>query len=175
MDPSQDYFALFGLPRRFALDEDALDRIWHALQAEVHPDQYAHAPYAEQYRAMQWSLRVNEAHAALKRPLPRARYLLELAGIDPGVSSGAAMTKEFLVEQMEWREAVAEARARKDADTLERLHSRLRGHVGEMHGRLARNLDESGDYPAAADIVRQLMFIDKLRAEIEDALVMVED
>jgi molecular chaperone HscB len=176
MNLSQDYFSLFGLPRRFAIDEEALDHAWHALQAEVHPDRHAHLPDdAARRRAMQWSLRVNEAYGTLKKPIPRAQYLLELAGIDAGLSTNTAMAPEFLMEQMAWREAVDEARAGRDAGALERLLQRLRVQDDEVKKRLARHLDEDIDYPAAADAVRQLMFIDKLRGGIDDALAVLED
>ncbi|GHT91492.1 co-chaperone protein HscB [Betaproteobacteria bacterium] len=175
MDLSRDYFALFDLPRRFVIDEEALDRAWHALQAEVHPDQHACAPDADRRRAMQWSLRVNEAYTTLKKPILRAQYLLELVGVDAGIATNTAMAPEFLMEQMEWREAVAEARAGRDVDVLEQLRQRLRTHADAVRGHLARHLDERADYPAAADTVRQLMFIDKLRIEIDDALAVLED
>jgi len=174
IDLQQDYFALFGLPRRYRIDESALEAVWHKLQAEVHPDRHAHLPDADKRRAMQWATRVNEGFRTLRKPLPRAQYLLELAGVDTGLETNTAMSPEFLMEQMEWREAVEEARAASQIEELEQLHHRLQQHAREVLGELEVTLDQSKDYPAAADTVRRLMFIEKLQHEIDDALEALE-
>lgn len=174
IDLQQDYFALFGQPRRFRLDEPALELAYHELQAQVHPDRYAHLPDVEKRRSMQWATHVNEGFRTLRKPLPRAQYLLELAGVDAGLGTNTAMSPEFLVEQMEWREAVEEARAAGAVDELELLHHRLQLHAREVFGELERLLDEHRDYAAAAETVRRLMFIEKLQNEIDDALEALE-
>jgi molecular chaperone HscB len=174
IDLQQDFFALFGLPRRFDVDEAALEAAFHDLQSEVHPDRYAHLPDADKRRAMQWATRVNEGFRTLRKPLSRAMYLLELAGIDPALETNTAMSPEFLMEQMEWREAVEEARGAGEADELERLYVRLRQHAREMLGQLGSALDENNDLETAAEIVRRLMFVEKLQHEIDDALEALE-
>ncbi len=174
IDLTQDYFALFGLPRRYALDEMALEAAWHDLQSQVHPDRYAHLPDADKRRSMQWATRVNEAFRTLRKPLARAQYLLELAGVDTGLETNTVMSPEFLMEQMEWREAVEEARLAREVEELEQLHLRLQQHAREVRGDLAHQLDTDHDYPAAADTVRRLMFIDKLQQEIDEALLALE-
>ncbi|ANQ85205.1 co-chaperone HscB [Azoarcus olearius] len=175
IDLQQDYFSLFGMPRRFRIDESALEAAWHGLQGEVHPDRFAHLPDVEKRRSMQWATRVNEGFRVLRKPLSRAQYLLELAGVDAAVDTNTAMSPEFLMEQMEWREAVEEARAAGEVDELEQLHLRLRQHSREVHAGLADALDDAGDYPAAAETVRRLMFIEKLQHEIDDALEALEN
>ncbi|QDF97398.1 Fe-S protein assembly co-chaperone HscB [Azoarcus sp. DD4] len=175
IDLQQDFFGLFGLPRRYRLDEAALEAAWHELQSQVHPDRHAHLPDAEKRRSMQWATRVNEGFRVLRKPLTRAQYLLELAGVDAGIETNTAMSPEFLMEQMEWREAVEEARDAAEIEDLEQLHQRLRQHAREVLGGLERALDDDGDYVAAADTVRRLMFIEKLQHEIDDALEALED
>ncbi|MDR1227954.1 MAG: Fe-S protein assembly co-chaperone HscB [Azoarcus sp.] len=172
---SLDYFALFGLPRRFDIDEAELDRAWHALQAEVHPDRHVHLPGSERHRAMRGALRVNEAYATLKKPLSRARYLLDLAGVDADEIDNVAMASGFLIEQMEWREAVEEARAFGDVDALEQLALRLRMRVDEVTTLLAEQFDSRENREAAADTVRRLMFLDRLRCDIDDGLAALDD
>ena len=78
------------------------------------------------------------------------------------------------MEQMEWREAVAEARAGRDADELEQLHHRVKQRMNERYEQLAGSLDEQ-DYARAADRVRRLMFLDKLLFEIDDALAALDE
>lgn len=175
IDLTQDFFALFGLPRRYALDDGALEAAWHSLQSQVHPDRHAHLSDAEKRLSMQWATRVNEGFRTLRKPLERAQYLLELAGVDTALETNTAMSPEFLMEQMEWREAVEEARVAADADELEELHRRLVAHAREVRGHLAAQLDELHDYEAAADTVRRLMFVDKLQHEIDEALLALEN
>lgn len=175
MDFSDDHFALFELPRAFRLDAAALDARYREIQAKVHPDKFAHAGDAERRLSLQWATRVNEAYQALKKPLPRATYLLHLAGQDVGAENNTAMPMDFLVEQMEWREAVAEARAAGEHHELEHLHHRLKRDIGERHDELAILLDEQHDLVQAADRVRRLMFLDKLLFEIDDAMAALEE
>lgn len=175
LDLTQDYFSLFGLPRRYALDDSALEAAWHALQAQVHPDRHAHLPDAEKRRAMQWSSRVNEGFRTLRKPLARAQYLLVLAGVDAGLETNTAMSPEFLMEQMEWREAVEEARLAAEVAELEGLCHRLQQHAREVRALLGSQLDDEHDYASAADTVRRLMFIDKLQQEIDEALLALEE
>lgn len=174
MDLSQDHYTLFGLQRGFAIDTEELERRYRDLQARVHPDKFAQAPAAEQRLAMQQATHANEAWQTLKVPLKRAQYLLHLAGHDAQVEHNTAMPTAFLVEQMEWRETVAEARAAADTDELDSLHHRMRKQISAQYELLHAALDERQDYPRAADLVRQLMFQEKLLHEIDDALEAVE-
>ena len=84
MKLDDDDFTLFGLAARFALDRPDLDARWRALQAQVHPDRFASQGAAASRVAMQWAVRVNEAHGRLKDPLRRAAYLCELRGVPIG-------------------------------------------------------------------------------------------
>src|SRR6185436_14973839 len=103
---NQNHFELFGLPPRFAIDAAALEARYHELQREVHPDRFASAPDAERRVSMQLATRVNEAYQALKSPLKRAVYILQLRGVDPEFETNTAMPSGFLIEQMSWRERI---------------------------------------------------------------------
>lgn len=173
-DFSQDFFALFGLKRAYRIDAARLDQAYHELQGQVHPDRHAHLSDAEKRLSMQWATQVNEAYRTLKKPLLRANYLLQLAGTDTDHESNTAMPAEFLMEQMEWREAVAEAREAGEHHELEKLMQRLEKHAGAIRDEIETSLDAKKDYAAAADAVRRLMFIEKLEHEIEDALEALE-
>lgn len=109
MKLDDDDFALFGLPRRQALDRAALDATWRRLQAEVHPDRFAGQGAAAQRVAMQWSVRVNEAYRRLKDPVQRAAVLCALAGVPIDAERNTAMPASFLMQQMAWREALDDA------------------------------------------------------------------
>jgi len=85
------------------------------------------------------------------------------------------MPADFLIEQMEWREAVMEARNGGDHHELERLHNRLRADIHGRYSELEVLLDDAGDLDGATDRVRRLMFLEKLLHEIDDALASLEE
>ena len=174
MDLTADFFSLFELPRAFRLNVSELDSRFRDVQARVHPDRFAHASESERRLSMQWATRVNEAYQTLKKPLGRARYLLELAGHDLEAENNTAMPADFLIEQMEWREAVMEARTGGDHHELERLHNRLHGDLAGRYDEIGRLLDDERHFALAADRVRRLMFLEKLLSEIDDALASLE-
>ncbi len=174
VDFNKDYFALFGLSRTFRLDAAVVEQVYRDLQSRVHPDRFAHLPETERRLSMQWATQVNEAYRTLRHPLSRAQYLLQLQGQDTGETSNTAMSPQFLMEQMEWREAVAEAQAAEDSAALEQLHHRLRQHAREIHGEIERAIDAEHNYAAAADAVRRLMFVEKLQHDIDHALETME-
>ena len=164
MDFNQDFFTLFQLPRRFALDRAALDAAYRRIQGEVHPDRFAASPEAERRLALQWATRANEAHQTLRQPLARARYLLALAGVDTAEDTNTAMPAEFLMLQMEWREALEDASTSAAVDALEDevMQARKAGLA-----RCEALIDHQGDYPAAAQQVRALMFIARFADDID--------
>ena len=175
MDFRADHFSLFGLNRAFRLDLSDLDSRYRDIQAQVHPDRFVNAGDAERRLSMQWATHANEAYQTLKKPLERAKYLLHLAGHDIQAESNTAMPADFLIEQMEWREAVMEARDGGDHHELERLHNRLRGDINGRYDELGQLIDDSGGLALATDRVRRLMFLEKLLHEIDDALASLEE
>lgn len=174
MDFNADHFALFELPRTFRIDGIALDKRYREMQAAVHPDRFADAGDTERRLSLQWATRVNEAYRTLRRPLPRAQYLLNLVGHDVAAENNSAMPADFLMEQMEWREAVFEARTAREQDELERLHSRVKQGMTARYEELGTLLDDQQDYEKAVDRVRRLMFLEKLLFDIDDAIAVLE-
>lgn len=175
MDLRADHFALFGLNRGFRLDLSDLDSRYRDIQAQVHPDRFANAGEAERRMSMQWATHANEAYQTLKKPLERAKYLLHLGGHDIQAENNTAMPADFLMDQMEWREAVMDARHGGDHHELEHLHNRLRSDINTRYQELGELLDASGDFALATDRVRRLMFLEKLLHEIDDALASLEE
>ncbi len=174
MDFSQTHFELFGLPQTYTLDRNKLDVAYRELQNAVHPDRFTAQPEAEQRVAMQWATQVNEAYQTLKHPVNRGVYLLSLQGIDALHASNTQMAPAFLMQQMEWREAIDEARAGKSVDALDALSDDLRATHRRIEAQLAELLDRAQDYAAATEAVRQLRFMDKLIAEVGDVYEELE-
>jgi molecular chaperone HscB len=167
LDFSRNHFDLFGLPAAFAIDADRLDQAYRGLQAEIHPDKFAHAGEAEQRLSMQWSTRVNEAYQALRKPFERARYLLELNGIDAMDAKNTSMPADFLMQQMEWREALMDARDSSDLAALQALEKDLKLHAKGLQSQLSSLLDEQKNYAEAGNVLRKVRFMDKLLDEID--------
>lgn len=174
-DALGDYFSLFGLPRRYAVDPSVLESAYLDVQAKIHPDRFSHLAENERRVAMQWAAHANEGYRVLRRPVPRARYLLHLAGIDPQVESNTAMPADFLMRQMLLREAVEEAELDGDVDALDTLLRDLRRDARAMEQSLSADFDERGDLIAATSRVRQLMFLERLQEEIGSALETLEN
>lgn len=165
-----DDFALFGLPRRFALDRAQIDERWKQLQRMAHPDRFAHQAAAAQRIAMQWSVRINEAYQRLRDPLRRAAYWCELQGVPVDAESNTAMPADFLMQQMQWREALDEAQT---PAQLHRLLQEVEDERARRLALLAEAIDQRGDARVAVSQVRALMFIerfaDALQARLESA------
>jgi molecular chaperone HscB len=169
----QNHFDLFNLPARFTIDMGALDAAYRDVQGQVHPDRFVNATDAEKRVAMQWATRANEAYQTLKNPQKRARYLCELNGVDLQTESNTAMPMAFLMQQMDWREELGEARAGKDVEALEALDEQVKAERKTRLDVVGRELD-AGDYETAAQGVRALMFLEKFGEEVHHAFEAVE-
>ena len=163
MNLQDNDFELFQLPRRQQLDRAMLDARWKDLQREAHPDRFAAQGPAAQRVAMQWSVRINEAYQRLKDPLKRAAYLCELGGVPVEAHSNTAMPADFLMQQMEWREALDDA---EDAGALQALACEVQQASSDALQEVTAAIDTQQDMLAAAALVRRMMFIQKFAQEV---------
>lgn len=161
----QNHFELFHLPQQYAVDLKALDQAYREVQNQVHPDKFARSPDAEKRVAMQWATRANEAYQTLRSPMRRATYLCELNGVDLETESNTAMAPAFLMQQMEWREALDEAES---PEAVARLREEVDAGRASALSSLGALIDGQGDHPAAAQQVRALMFIERFAQDVED-------
>ena len=166
-----DYFALLGLSPVFAIDTQALDSAYHAVQRRVHPDKFTHSGGSEQRQAAQWAALANEAYRTLKQPVQRARYLVQLRGVD---FKDCALPEGFLFTQLNLRETVDKARTAGNARELTELKDSLQKEYAELHARLADQLDGEQNYARGAQTILILQFFDKLLAEVDDGLFDAE-
>ena len=149
---------------QFKQDRAAIDVRWKKLQREAHPDRFAARGAAAQRIAMQWSVRINEAYQRLKDPLKRATYLCELHDAPINAENNTAMPTDFLMQQMEWREALDEA---KTVDEMNEIVSRSIECRHEQLSKIERLIDMQKDFPAAAQQVRSLMFVERFASEVD--------
>jgi molecular chaperone HscB len=116
---------------------------------------------------MQWAVRVNQGYQRLKSPLQRGAYLCELAGVPVAAESNTAMPAAFLMQQMQWREALDEADT---APAVQALDDEVAAQQRQLQAEVEAALDQRQDPTAAAALVRALMFTTKFRADIDKRL-----
>jgi molecular chaperone HscB len=177
-DLTSSYFQLFGLPRSFEIDAAQLDSRYRELQRIAHPDRYVNAGDQERRLAMQQATRINEGYQTLKDPLRRGRYLLELGGFVFSDQQHTTRDPEFLMRQMELREALGAVRTA--GDPLAALAALIDGIAGEfaaLAGELQSRFTGSDctDPPAAADILMKMQFFRRLQEEARELEAALED
>lgn len=167
LDLSSNFFDLFGLPVQFPVDSAVLTGSFQELQKQLHPDRFASQPAAERRWSMQAASRVNEGYQTLRNDLRRAVYLLGLNGVSVDEETDTRMAPEFLMEQMEYREALEEAELSEDPqEKLDGIRSRLKKDTGK----LADTFEQAAaapDWEQARTVVRQWQFLDKLAREVK--------
>ena len=169
-----NYFALFNLPTAFHIDMNQLETNFRAIQSASHPDRFVTCTSAEKLQSMQTATLANEAYLTLKNPANRAKYLLAQQGIDAIDEKNTQMPADFLMQQMEWREAMEDAKAEKNIGDLEQLLAEMQLDAKSLQAELAGLFDAKKDYAAATDATRKLIFIDKVCADIHKAIEQLE-
>jgi molecular chaperone HscB len=172
---TQNFFELFQMAPNFAVDLGKLDTHYREIQIRVHPDKSASLGDTEKRLSLQWATLANEAYQTLKNPLDRARYLLRLQGVDTGEENNTAMPTEFLMEQIEWREGLEEAKTLGNLEALYRMSGRLRSEMDNLFETLGNLIDIKKHYAEAVILVRQLAFLEKLDRDINQAQAELED
>ena len=171
---TQNYFELFGLTPAFNIDLANLEANFRKIQSEVHPDRFVAGTTSEKLHSMQTATLANEAYASLKAPALRAAYLLALSGIDATPETNTKMPADFLMQQMEWREALEDAKQAKKINDLESLLKEMQKEAKDLQAELTQLFDNKKDLVAATEVTRKLIFIDKVCADINKAIELLD-
>lgn len=163
------YFTLFNLPAHFDIDTSALEQTYLALSARFHPDKFVAASAFEQKQAMLMATAINEAFRILKNPIDRAAYLLQQQGINADAPEHTSFAPEFLMQQMQWRETLMEARMAENQDALKSLAIEIEAEQNLIYQQLQQQFAQP-NFELAAQSVRHGRFLDKLQHEIQAAL-----
>lgn len=172
---SENYFDMFGLNQTFKIDLSALESQYRKIQSASHPDRFVTASPAEQLKSMQTATLANEAYQTLKRPASRAKYLLALHNIEATPETNTSMPADFLMQQMDWREALEDFKAAEDIAGLESLSHEMQEAAQSLHNDLVALFDEKNDLAAATETTRKLIFIDKVCEDINKVITLIED
>ncbi len=167
MNLQSNDFELFGLAQKFSQDRAAIDALWKELQREAHPDKFAAQGSSAQRVAMQWSVRINEAYQRLKDPLKRASYLCELNGAPVNAEINTAMPAEFLMQQIEWREALDEA---KTAESMHQIALQANEYGRKQLLKIEHVIDAQHNFELAVEHLRSLMFVERFASEVDARL-----
>jgi molecular chaperone HscB len=187
-DPTADYFRVLGVPRKYDLDMVELEQRYKEMTKIIHPDRFARADARARRASLEWSVQLNQAWRTLSQPVPRAEYLLLLEGIEVGEGAGSKrgdqvanratqpVATALLVEVMELREVLAEARGRGDNAKIAALtagvqarHDKEMAGVAECFAASPPNLPAIAAHLVAARYYRR--FLDEAQAhrDIEDS------
>jgi molecular chaperone HscB len=169
LDFKQNYFELFGLPVAYQVDREHLAERYRELQQETHPDRYAHGSEQEKRLSMQAATHLNEALETLKDLILRGRYLLSLNGVEMDTTQSTQDTA-FLMEQLERREELAEAKSKADPYAVTgHIRSDVKKRLNGLSEELATLFENpDGDkMEAAQEILRKMQFLQKLRHDAE--------
>jgi molecular chaperone HscB len=164
---SGDPFALLGLAPAFDVDLTALERAFFERSKQLHPDHVAGASAAERVAALSRSRALNDAYQLIKRPVPRAEYLLARAGV--AIGDNERLDPEFLMEILELREELAEARVAGNTALVGKLQAAMLARRNDALGALPA-LFAAADHAAIKDRLILLRYINRYLEECDAAL-----
>ena len=175
VDFSANFFELFDLPLQFDIDETALEQRYRQWQRLTHPDNFASASEAEKRWSVQAAAHFNTAHTTLSKPLDRAVYLLKLQSVDLDVETDTQMAPDFLMTQMELREALEEIESASDPyAAADKMRKQLDEHTQAVQTAFKDNLDKA-DLDSARGKAREWQFLEKLMREVDDTEARLDD
>ena len=178
LDFSKSHFELFGLPTAFVIDAQALRERYRDLQRVVHPDRYSGASDQEKRLSMQAVTQVNEAFDILRDPLKRARYLLELSGVEMGPDHETTKDAGFLMQQMDLREELGDVRSSDDPlAAVQAFMDKVSRMISSCIAQMALDFEtrDPARLEAVKDEVVKMQFLNKLHAEAERLEARLED
>jgi len=174
-DFSQTYFELFGLEPAFDLDVRGLQAEQQRLQATYHPDRFIGADDRDKRLSTQIASWVNQAYETLQDPVKRSRYLLEISGAIIPDDSKTTSDNEFLMEQIELREAIDACR---DSDNpLQRcaeIEHTLEQRAAELAAAFVAEFARGG-LQQAAQVSRKMQFIQRIQQQLSELQFELED
>ena len=174
-DLNQTYFELFGLAPAFALDRDQLLAAQQGLQSNYHPDRHVNENDRDRRLSVQIASWINQAYETLQDPVKRSRYLLEISGADIPDDSTTTADSEFLMEQIELREAVDACRQADDGlEQSQHIEDRLTQRATELADEFVACF-EADDLSSAVTLSRKMQFIQRIQQQLDELQFELEE
>lgn len=169
------YFEIFDIPVVFDYDAATVTGRYRDLQKAVHPDNFVSSSDQEKRISMQHTSKINEAFNTLKDPVQRALYMLKLRGMDINFENETTMDAEFLMEQLELRESLAEIGV--DEQSLDKLDTMSAGVKDKLSNLMVQFSEhyESDKNDQARECIRKMQFLQKAQNEINESAASIED
>jgi molecular chaperone HscB len=165
-DLNQSYFELFGLPPAFTIDRAQLLTAQQRLQSSYHPDRHVNENDRDRRLSVQIASWVNQAYETLQDPVKRSRYLLEISGADMPDDSTTTSDTEFLMEQIELREAVDACRQAQDGlAQSQQIEDRLTQRATELANEFVACFD-ADDLGGAVTLSRKMQFVQRIQHQL---------
>lgn len=160
-------FELFDLPVQFEVDNEKLSANYLSLQKALHPDNFSSGTSAEQRQAMQKSAQLNDALQILKDPVQRAEAMIAIhTGESQDIEQKSNNDIEFLMQQMQWREELAQIESAKNDQDLTAFTKQIEQENQQFVKQLAESLEKQ-EWNTARQLCDKLRFTKKLMTEIE--------
>lgn len=170
-----DPFAVLGVERRYDVDLAAVERVHRELSRALHPDRYASAGPSERHAALGRAVEVNDAWRVLRDPVRRAEALFALGGVAVGEDREPKASPAFLMEVLEEREALAEARARRDAPAIAKLAAQVEARVQSVEALLAETFRGEAKADALMGVLPRLGELRFYRRFLEEVTAAEDD
>jgi molecular chaperone HscB len=119
----ENYYSFYELELSLNLDEKELRQKFLSISKAYHPDYFANDPN-KQIEALKISSYNNEAYSILKDLESRIGYYLKLKNLLSDNTSNSLPTN-FLMEMMEFNEALADAKMDEDISNLNELKQQI--------------------------------------------------
>ena len=163
---STTYFQTFDLDPQFELDTSLLRERYFELQQKLQPSEGGSANNASSVRL---GSQLNDAYNTLRDPVRRAIYLLSLRGYLYDADRQIQQAPEYLMQQLELREQLADLQAGDSQieQQLDALRERAAEQLESCGSLYARHF-AAADYDVAASAIGRMMFAQKLHRDIND-------
>jgi molecular chaperone HscB len=170
-----DPFATLGIARSFDVDIGAIERIHRELSRALHPDKFVGGGQSERTAALARAMEVNEAWRVVRDPIRRAEALLKLSGAGVREGEEPRPNQEFLMDMLEQREALSEARRHRDLAAIRDIAVAIEARAKDVERSLSEGFaaGTGGDGGDLAGKIGELRFYRRLLDEvsaIEDEL-----
>lgn len=169
---SGDPFLVLGIEPRFDLDPKELDQKVRALGRALHPDRHAGSSASERRMALSKSIDVNDAHRLLKDPVRRAEVLRKSIPSPEATSA----SPELLMEMMELREGLSDARRKQDLKRVRELAATVKAREATLLDNLSKGFqsalaDPSADPTSIDESLSELRYVRRFLDEVN----LIED